>query len=34
LRYSPWGGGLVIAGRPAFGRSSMARAHAARHHRR
>lgn len=30
LRYSPWGGGLVIAGHPAFA----ARAHAARHHRR
>jgi hypothetical protein len=30
LRYSPWGGGLVIAGHPAFGRSSIARAHAAR----
>jgi hypothetical protein len=34
LRYSPWGGGLVIAGHPAFGRSSIARAHAARHHSR
>jgi hypothetical protein len=34
LRYSPWGGGLVIAGRPAFGRSSTARAHAARSHKR
>jgi hypothetical protein len=32
LRYSPWGGGLVIAGHPAFGRSSIARAHTARHH--
>jgi hypothetical protein len=30
LRYSPWGGGLVIAGRPAFS----ADAHAARHHGR
>ena len=28
LRYSPWGGGLVIAAHPAFA------AHAARHHRR
>jgi hypothetical protein len=34
LRYSPWGGGLVIAGRPAFGRSSSARAYVARRHRR
>jgi hypothetical protein len=34
LRYSPWGGGLVIAGHPAFGRYSIARAHVARHHRR
>lgn len=32
LRYSPWGGGLVIADHPAFGRSSIARAHTARHH--
>jgi hypothetical protein len=34
LRYSPWGGGLVVAGHPAFGRSSSARAHTARRHRR
>jgi hypothetical protein len=34
LRYSPWGGGLVIAGHPAFGRSSIAQAHTARRHRR
>ena len=33
LRYSPWGGGLVIAGHSAFGRYSIARAHVARHHR-
>jgi hypothetical protein len=30
LRYSPWGGGFVFAGHPAFA----ARAHAARHHGR
>jgi hypothetical protein len=30
LRYSPWGGGFVFAGHPAFA----AHAHAARHHRR
>jgi hypothetical protein len=34
LRYSPWGGGLVIAGHPAFGRSSIARARAARGRKR
>jgi hypothetical protein len=34
LRYSPWGGGLVIAGHPAFGRSSSALAYVARRHRR
>jgi hypothetical protein len=35
LRYSPWGGGLVLAEHPAFaGRSSVGRADAARQHRR
>lgn len=35
LRYSPWGGGLVLAEHPAFaGRSSVGRADAARHNRR
>ena len=33
LRYSPWGGGFVFAGHPAFaGRSAIGRAHVARQH--